>query len=226
MKNILVIMIVGAFFFTGCANYSGYQAKMTPRVEKIELGKPIPLEAGLLITEETRSQVFKSPPYPDYKGNFIVYSIEPYRLPLGQAFEEASLKIFSQIFEKVHLIRNAEEGQNYPVVIKLKLSDFTLSLFYFRHGLYIYDELVDGRCSVKVTGTLLSQRRPIWQKSIETPLETNHWVNSHWLIDNVSGLASDTIVLALKELAFLMERESQEPSPPVRGWLEGIGGKR
>jgi hypothetical protein len=226
MKNILVIMIVGAFFFTGCANYSGYQAKMTPRVEKIELGKPIPLEAGLLITEETRNQIFKSPPYPDYKGNFIVYSIEPYRLPIGQAFEDASLKIFSQIFEKVHLIRNAQEGQNYPVVIEPKLSDFNLSLFYFRHGLYIYDELVDGQCSVKVTGTLLSQGRPIWQKSIETPLETNHWVNSHWLIDNVSELASDTIVLALKELAFLMERESQEPSPPVKGWLEGIGGKQ
>ena len=106
------------------------------------------------------------------------------------------------------------------------MSDFFLSLFYFRHGLYIYDELVDGRCSVKVTGTLLSQGRPIWQKSIETPLETQSWVNSYWLIDNVSELASDTIVLALKELAFLMERESQEPSPPVRGWLEGIGGKQ
>jgi hypothetical protein len=226
MKNILVIMIVGAFFFTSCANYSGYQAKMTPRVEKIEIGKPIPLEAGLLITEETRSQIFKSPPYPDYKGNFIIYSIEPYRLPIGRAFEEASLKIFSQIFEKVHLIRDAEEGQNYQVVIEPKLSDFFLSLFYFRHGLYIYDELVDGRCSVKVTGTLLSQGRPIWQKSIETPLATQSWVNSYQLIDNVSELASDTIVLALKELAFLMEKESQGAPPPVRGWREEIGGKR
>jgi hypothetical protein len=226
MKHILALMIVGAVLFTGCANYGGYQAKMTPRVEKIEIGRPIPLEAGLLITEETRNQIFRSPPYPDYKGNFIIYSIEPYRLPIGQAFEEASLKIFSQIFEKVHLIRDAREGQNYPVVIEPKLADFHLSLFYFHHGPYNYNELVDGRCSVKVTGTLLSKGRPIWQKSIETPLATQSWVNNDWLINDVSGLASDTIVLALKELAFLMEKESKGPPPQVKGWLEGIGGKQ
>lgn len=226
MKHILALMIIGAVFFSGCANYSGYQAKMTPRVEKIEIGRPIPLEAGLLITEETRNLSFKSPPYPDYKGNFIIYYIEPYQLPIGQAFEEASVKTFSQIFQKVHLIRNVEEGKNYPVVIEPKLADFYLSLFYTNYGLIYNGELVDGRCSVKVAGTLFSQGRPIWQKSIETPLATQRWVNTDWLINNVSELASDTIVLALKELAFLVEKESQGPPPPVRGWLEGIGGKR
>ena len=199
---------------------------MTPHVEKIEIGRPIPLDAGLLITEETRNQIFKSPRYPDFKGNFVIYYIEPYQLPIGEAFEEASLKIFSQIFQKVHLIRNAEEGKNYPVVIEPKLNDFSLSLFYFNIGPYNYNELVDGRCSVKVSGTLLSQRRPIWQKSIETPPATQSWVNSDWLIDNVSELASDTIVQALKELALLMEKESKGPTPPGRGWLEGIGEKR
>ena len=226
MKHILALIIIGAVFFTGCANHSRYPTKMTPRVEKIEIGRPIALEAGLLITEETRNQIFKSPPYPDYKGNFIIYYIEPYRLPIGQAFEEASLETFSQIFQKVHLIRNAEEGKNYPVVIEPKLADFHLSLFYTNHGLIYANELVDGKCSVKVTGTLLSQGRPIWQKSVETPLETQSWVRTDRLIDDVSGLASDTIVLALKELAFLIEKESQGPPRPVRGWLEGIGGRR
>ncbi|MGC1402509.1 MAG: hypothetical protein WA974_06230 [Thermodesulfobacteriota bacterium] len=226
MKHIPALLIIGAVFFTGCANYSGYQTKMTPSVEKIEISRLIPLEAGLLITEETRNQVFKSPPYPDYKGNFIINYVEPYQLPIGQAFEEASLKTFSQIFPKVHLIRNAEEGKNYPVVIEPKLADFNLSLFYTNYGLIFNDEFVDCRCSVKVTGTLLSQGRPIWQKSIEPPPATQRWVTTEWLIDNVSELASDTIVLALKELALLVEKERHGPPPPVRGWLEGIGGKR
>ena len=226
MKHILALLIIGVVFFAGCANYSGYQTKMTPSVEKIEIGRLIPLEAGLLITEETRNRIFKSPPYPDYKGNFIIHYVEPYQLPIGQAFEEASLKTFSQIFQKVHLIRNAEEGKNYPVVIEPKLADFNLSLFYTNAGLIYNNEFVDGRCSVKVAGTLYRQGRPIWQKSIEPPLATQSWVNSDWLIDNVSQLASDTIVLALKELAFLMEKESQGPPPPVRGWLEEIGKKR
>ncbi len=225
MKKFITILIIGTML-TGCAYDFSYKAKMTPHVEKLEIGKPIPLEAGLLIAEETRNQIFKSPPYPDYQGNFIIYPIEPYQLPIGQAFEEASLKIFSQIFRKVHLIRSTQEGQNYPVVIEPKLSDFNLSLFYFNYGPYYYNELVDGRCSVKVTGTLLSQGRPIWQKSFETPLETKSWVNSYWLINNVAEMASDTIVLALKELAFLMEKESQGAPPPVRGWRGEIGGKR
>jgi hypothetical protein len=225
MKHILALMIIGVAFFAGCANYSGYQAKMMPQVEKIETGRPIPLEAGLLITEETRNQIFKSPPYPDYKGNFIVYYIEPYQLPIGQAFEEASLKTFSQIFQKVHLIRNAEEGKNYPMVIEPKLADFSLSLSYINYGLIYGGELADGRCSVKVACTLFRQGRPIWKKSVETPPATQGWVNSDWLINNVSGLASDTIVLALKELALQMMKESQGPPPPVPGWLERIGGK-
>ena len=216
-------MIIGAVLLTGCAYDFSYKAKMAPHVEEIEIGKPIPLEAGLLITQESRDRIFKSPPYPDYHGNFIIYHAEPYQLPIGQAVEEASIKIFSQIFQKVHLIRNAEEAKNYPLVIEPKLAGFYLSLFYSNHGPYIDNELVDGRCSVKVTGTLLSQGRPIWQKSIETPFEAKSWVNSYWLINNVSELASDTIVQALKELAFLMEKESVGPPPPVRGWLEEIG---
>ena len=226
MKKLFSTIMIGAVLLTGCAYDFSYKAKMAPRVEKIEIGKPIPLEAALLITQESGDRIFKSPPYPDYHGNFIIYHIEPYQLPIGQAFEEASLQTFSQIFQKIHLIRNAEEAKKYPVVIEMKLVNFYLSLFYSNIGLYIYNELVDGQCSVKVSGLLLSQGRPIWQKSIETPLETKRWVNSYWLINNVSDLASDTIVLALKEMAFLIEKESVGPPLPTRGWLEEIGVKR
>jgi hypothetical protein len=225
MKTFFSILTIGAVLLSGCATDFSYKGKMTPQVAKIAVGKSIPLEAGLLITPESGDQIYKSPLFPDYRGNAIIYNIEPFQLPIGQAFEEASIQIFSQIFQKVHLIRKAEEAKNYPVVIEPKLADFYLFLFYSNYGLRIYNEYVDGKCSVKVTGTLMAQGRPIWQKSIETPLETNRWVNSYWLIDNVSGLASDTIVLALKELAYLILKESIGPPPPARGWLEEIGGK-
>jgi hypothetical protein len=226
MKTFSSILIIGTVLLNGCASDISYKGKMTPQVEKIAVGKSIPLEAGLLITPETRDQIYKSPPFPDYHGTSIIYNIEPYQLPIGQAFEEASIQIFSQIFQKVHLIRKAEESKNYPIVIEPKLADFSLSLFYSNYGLRIYNEYVDGKCSIKVTGTLMAQGRPIWQKSIEPSPETNRWVNSYWLIDNVSGLASDTIVLALKELAYLILKESIGPPPPAQGWLEEIGEKR
>ena len=173
MKIFMTIMIIGIMLLTGCAYDFSYKAKMTPHVEPIEIGKPIPLEAGLLITQESRERIFKSPPYPDYRGNFIIYHIEPYQLPIGQAFEEASLQTFSQIFQKVHLIRNAEEAKNYPVVIEPKLADFNLSLYYSNYGLYIYNELVDGQCGVKITGTLLTKGGQSGRSPLKPPWKPN-----------------------------------------------------
>ncbi len=226
MKISISLMVIGTLLFTGCAYESRYHIPLAPQVEKMEITKTIPLEAALLITEETRNRSFRSPSFPDYHGNFIIYSIEPYQLPIGQAFEKAALQIFSQFFSKIHLIRNLDEAKNYRLVIEPRLTDFNLTLFYTNFGRYIHNEVVDGRCQAKVTGSLFSQGRSIWEKTLETPLETEHWVNNYWLKDSVGKLASDTLVLALKLMAFQIVRESQLPPSPPRGWLEEIEGKR
>ncbi len=77
-------------------------------------------------------------------------------------------------------------------------------------------------CRAKVVGTLSNQGRTVWQKTIETPMVTEHPVLDQLLGNLVGEQASDTLVQALKDLARKMMEESQVPPRPVRGWLEEI----
>ena len=224
MKIISLILIVGALFFnTGCAHDRAYPILMAPQEEKLNIGKPIPLAAGLFIDQESRERVYKSPSYPDYRGDFPVYFIEPYQIPIGPSLEKAALQIFSQAFREIHIIQKPEDINNTPLVIKLKVADFSLPLFYNVYGHRgIEYEKVTGRCTVKISGDLLFHQKTIWQGASGTPTETRYWVNSSWLRDRVRDLASDTLVLALKELAEKMVKESQSPPKPVEGWLDKV----
>jgi hypothetical protein len=223
MKIISLMLILGALFFnTGCAHERAYPILLAPQEEKLNIGKPIPLAAGLFIDRESRERVYKSPSYPDYRGDFPVYFIEPYQIPIGPSFEKAALQIFSQAFREIHIIQKPEDIDNTPLVIKLKVADFSLPLFYRVYGHRgIESELVSGRCTIKISGTLLFQQKTLWQATIKTP-ENRDWVNSFWLRDRVRDLASDTLALALKELAEKMVKESQSPPKPVEGWLDKV----
>lgn len=224
MKNFKLVLIIGAILFiSGCA-YTN-QIGVAPKVEKMGITKPIPLEVALLITEESRNQIFKSSSYTDYPFDYPPYYIEPYQLPIGEAFEKAALQVFSQVFQKVHLIRTPEEAKNYQLILEPKLADFYLHLVYYAFGYRYQNSFVDIQCQAKVVGTLSNQGRTIWQKTFETPLEIEHPAVSELLGNMVGEQASDTVVLALKELGRKMMEESQA-SPqavrPVPGWLEEI----
>jgi hypothetical protein len=225
MKSFKSMVIIGALLFvSGCA-YTNPIA-VAPKVGSMGITKPIPLEVALLITQESRNQIFKSSFYPDYRFEYPLYVIEPYQLPIGEAFEKAALQVFSQVFQKVHLIRSPEEAKNYKLILEPKLADFSIHLVYNSYSVrYFYNSVVDIRSQAKVVGTLSNQGRTVWQKTFETPLETKYQVNSYLLGNTVGEQATDTVVLALKELARKMMEESQA-SPqairPVRGWLEEI----
>ena len=112
------------------------------------------------------------------------------------------------------------------MILEPKLADFSLHLVYNSFSVrYFYNSVVDIKSQAKVVGTLSNQGRTIWQKTFETPLETEYQVNSYVLGNMVGEQATDTVVLALNELARKMMEESQA-SPqavrPVRGWLEEI----
>jgi hypothetical protein len=228
MMKRLIFLALLLVFMSGCALNTPYTIPMNTQVERME-GRKIPLEAALLITPEAREGIFRSPDYPNFHGRFVVYNIEPYQLPVGQAFERACLQVFSQFFEKVTLIRTREEGKNYRLVIEPQMNDFYLDLFYTSTGdRFIYEELVDERCKVKISGTMKSYDRTIWERVMETPLETKRWVNSYQLRNEVASFASDTIVLAVKMLAYQIARESQSSPPPqpVRNWLDEVSPAR
>ena len=214
------MLIIGAILFvSGCA-YTN-QIAMAPKVERIEISKPIPLAVALLISEESRSQIFKSSP-PDYPYQYPLYFIEPYQLPIGEAFEEAALQIFSQFFQKVDLIRTPEEAKKYKVILEPKLADFSVHLVYYSLTDRHYYGVVFIHCRAKVVGTLRNQGRTVWQKTIETPMVTQYPVLDQLLGNLVGKEASDTLVQALEDLARNMMEERQVSNRPVRGWLEEI----
>ena len=141
---------------------------------------------------------------------------------MGEAFEKAAVQIFSQVFQKVHLIRSPEEAKNSKLIFETGLADFSLKLSYNVIDYRYYYTVVDIRCQAKVRGKLINQGQTIWEKTVETPLQTEHLVNSELLSAIVGEKASDTIILALKGLASKVMEESMAPSRPPQGWLEKI----
>ena len=223
MRKLFFLVLTGTFILiSGCARMTS-QIALVPEIGPIGLQQPIPLDVGLLISEESRDRLFTSAPDPDRRLGNSIYTLEPYQFPIGQAFENAALQIFSRVFQKVTLLRTSEEARNYRVVLEPRLEDFYFHLTYYEYSLYYpRSEMVDGQCKVQVAGTLLSRGNPVWQKRIETPLKTYRWVGDYWLGKSVGELASDTLVLALKDLAYRLVEDSQRPAQTSQGWLEKI----
>jgi hypothetical protein len=211
--NILKIAKVIALILllTGCANPGRLIEPMITKGEKLDLTPLIPQEAGLLIPEPAKNQIFRSPDYPDYHGAAPVYILEPYHLAIGKTFEKAALDIFSQVFQKVQIIRTTEEAKNYRLVIEPKLSDLRLHIFYRVLGRREYGVLVFVEAQTQVSGHLFHQGQPAWQKTIESPKEKRTWVFNYSLLDEVGGLAAETMVLALKDLALCVWQEYMVP---------------
>jgi hypothetical protein len=223
MKIFKLILMIGVALITNSCVYNKIdQIPMAPPAVKTNLGSPFPFEAGLLITEQTKEQVFQSQSIPDFVNNDLWGTLEPYQLPVGQAFEEASIQIFSRIFQKVHLIRSPEEGKKYPLIIEPKLLDFDFHLHYatFYH-FFSSQVVIDARSQATVSCTLKFNHRAIWQNSVKTPVIYQRWFDYYQLRKNVGLQASERITQALEELAVLMAEESRKPQV-VRGWMEEL----
>jgi hypothetical protein len=223
MKNFKLILMIGvALISSSCVYNKIDQIPMTPPLAKTDLGSPFPFEAGLLITEQTKEQVFQSQSIPDIVTSYYGGTLEPYRLPVGQAFEEASIQIFSRIFQKIHLIRSLEEGKKYPLIIEPKLLDFDFHLRYATiYNLLFNQVVIDARSQAKVSCTLKIDHRAIWQNSVKTPVVYQRWFDYYQLRENVGHQASERITQALEELAVMMAEESRKPQA-VRGWMEEL----
>ena len=194
---------------TGCTSLVPSRISLTPQVGSLEIESVIPLEAALLISEESTNRLFVSAAYPDYKVNPPVYFLEPYQLPIGRAFEAAALKAFAQVFKKITLVRTPEQAGSYLLVVEPKLEDFYLHLNYYTMDYRgMYNQQVDGKCQVKITATVFSKGKPVWQKKIKTPIESGFWVTTPWLDDRVGELAAETLVLGLSDLAVQLAKDN------------------
>jgi hypothetical protein len=222
MKIFNIILMIGLALISSQCAYNKIENIPIPSPSvKTDLGNPFPLEAGLLITNQTREQVFQSQSIPDIINDYFGNPLEPYQLPVGQAFEEACVQVFSRLFQKIHLIRTLEEGKNYPVVIEPKLLDFDFHLSYSTFLMRRFQVRIDARSQAKIICTLKIRNRPIWQDSVKTKPMYQRWFDEYQLRNNVGIQASETILKALEELAVKLAEESRKPQA-VRGWLEEI----
>ena len=192
-SNLLLFSVLIIFFY-GCT----VKVPMTPDVRDIEYKEKLPVDAGLLITENTRQYVFRGNPESFTGGG------RPHEFPLGETLELASQLIFAELFEDVSLIRRLEEGQRFKLIIKPQIDDF-----HFR-----YDQLshagfaVSCLSSIKVTITLFSEDAKIWEKTIESPeVRKGPWMLNVEYEKDMGESASEALVYTLNQLALEIAKD-------------------
>jgi len=175
-------------FSSGCT----IKVPMSPNIGKIQIDEKLPVEAGLLITEETKNYIFKGNPE-SFTG-----SARPHEFPLGEALEKASSQAFLQVFQKVSLFRAFDEAKNSLIIIEPKIEDF-----HFRYDQLSYAGFAVAVLSkIKVHVTLANGETKIWEKSIESPEQKKGpWVVNMSYERDVGESASDALVYALKKIA-------------------------
>lgn len=195
-KNYPALSILGTFLLLASISIisSGCTIKvpMIPEVGKIEIKEKLPVEAGLLITEETKTYIFKGKPESFTGGG------RPHEFPLGEALERASVQTFSQVFQKVTLVRTPKETMNYKIFIEPKIEDF-----HFRYDQLSYAGFsVAVLSKIKVRVTLASGETKVWEKSIESPEQKKGpWVFNPGYEKEVGESASEALKFTLRKIA-------------------------
>jgi hypothetical protein len=165
---------------------------MSPDVGIVYDKERLPVETGLLITEENRNYVFKGNP------ESFTMSARPHEFPLGEALEKSALQAFSQIFQKVSLVRTNEEAKKFKLFIEPKIEDF-----HFRYDQLSYAGFAIAVLSkIKVHVNLASGEKIVWEKSVESPEQKKGpWaINFGYEID-VGESASDALIFTLRQIS-------------------------
>ena len=220
-KNIrsnLLLLSALIVIFHGCT----LKVPMTPDCRNIEFKEKLPVEAGLLISENTQQYVFRGKPE-SFTGG-----ARPHEFPLGEALELASKIIFEELFKDVSLIRRLEEGQRFKLIIKPQIDDF-----HFR-----YDQLshagfaVSCLSSIKVTIALYSEEAKIWEKTVESPeVRKGPWMLNVDYERDLGESASEALVYTLNALALEIAKDESlkahifEQEPLVADQPQGTQGK-
>jgi S1-C subfamily serine protease len=171
---------------TGCA----IAVPITPKANLVEARQKIPLQVGLLITEETRDYVFRG-----YPRSFVGRA-RPHEFPLGRALEQSSLLTFSQIFEKVTVIRTHEQARNFEAIVQPEVDSFD-----FYYG--VTDGGKNSALSqVKLKVKYSDPRIQLYEDAEVSPvMQSDSW---HFSVDyeyKMGNTTSDAIASSLRTIA-------------------------
>ena len=191
----LALFMSVTIFSSGCT----VKVPMAPDVGKIEIENKLSVEAGLLISEETKKYVFRGNP------ESFTASARPHEFPLGEALENASKQAFSQVFKKINLVRTSQEAIKYGIIIEPKIEEF-----HFRYDQLSYVGFAVAVLSkIKVHVTLANGEIKIWEKSIESPEQKKGpWFFNPGYEKEVGESASEALVFTLRKIALEISEDT------------------
>jgi len=198
IKRVMFFSIVS--IFAGCT----VKVPVTPlETNELKPYQKLPVKAALLITPETKNYIFKGRP------ESFVGSARPHNFPLGNMLEKASLQIFSQIFEKIVLVRTTQEAGQYEVYLEPKIEDFHFQ--YKPSGFFLHQHIF-YLCKIKINITLASGKNIILEKIVESPQirKPSPALVSSSAYEKIGKATTQAIVTALKKF------RSEIMSPLIR----------
>lgn len=165
---------------------------MAPSVGRIEVAAPLPVEAALLVTQEARARVFTARP----EGSST--SPRMHAFPLGAALEAASQQAFSQVFERVTVVRTREEARRYRLLIEPAVTE--LRFRYDEPGGLAFATAAVARARVRVT--VATPETTVWEKTVTSPEQRSApWVVKLDASKEVGEAASAALASAFRQLA-------------------------
>ena len=200
---IFYFLILFGFSFWGCATLpKEIYVPLNPGAERLPVYKKFPVQAALLISEEDKNYVYKVTPSIYLLSNIV------HVFPLGDALEKDSIRIFSQIFRGVQVVRTPAEAQKFKIVIAPKIEEFN-----FRYdeakGSYEAPNIL-FTAAIKGKITLYSEGTQIWEKSVKPPEQQKiaHYQTGFTNEEDMGEVASRALNSALMKMA---EEIAQDP---------------
>jgi hypothetical protein len=119
-----------------------------PGVGALEIKEKLPVVTALLVTEETKSYIFRG--YPEN----LTAGGRWHDFLLGESLETGSLQSFSQVFQQVSVVRTETDAKHFQLVIEPKIEDF-----HFRYDQVTYGPFRTGVLSKITVRVTFSSRR-------------------------------------------------------------------
>ncbi len=193
---------VGIALFLGIYMLSGsgcvVKAPLSPDIPNLQFGKKLPVEAALLITEETREYIFTG------RSDSLTGRGTSYELAFGETLEKTSVEIFSQIFDKIAVVRTLEEAIKFKIYVEPKIEDFHFSFSTYKIPLY-GAIIVSSR--IKVHMRAGSRDVIIKEESVESP-EYQSKPGVFKTEKDLGGTASAALVNTLGKFAIQLSEDA------------------
>ena len=195
-RRVGIALFLGIYMLSG----SGCAVKvpLSPDIPNLQFGKKLPVEAALLITEETRNYIFTG------RSDSLTGRGTSYELAFGETLETTSIEIFSQIFDKIAVVRTLEEAKKYKIYVEPKIEDFHFSFSTDKVPLF-GQIIVFSRIKVHIKAG--SHDVTIKEESVESP-EAQGKPGVFKAENDLGGSASAALVYSLSKIAIQLSEDA------------------